>query len=248
MITVDRDGELFVLTMDDGENRWNTSFTREFDEALNEIENSEGPAALVTRSTNEKFFSNGLDLEWITTKDLDHPGGDRAAFGPEVMALFARLMTFPIPTVCAINGHAFGAGLMIALCHDVRLMRRDRGFLCANEVEIGFAIPEPELALFRHKLPAPAFFETVQLAKRWSGEAALAAGIVEQIADQDQLFDLAKDRAQSLVKLAKNREVFQWMKEHTYGENAAINGIHGPAHMLRNPSLYASGPGKVSSS
>ena len=78
MISVDRDGEVFVLTMDEGENRWNTTFVRAFDEALNEIGASEGPAAMVTRSTNEKFFSNGLDLEWIMGSDENHPGGDRA--------------------------------------------------------------------------------------------------------------------------------------------------------------------------
>jgi hypothetical protein len=32
------------------------------------------------------------------------------------------------------------------------------------------------------------------------------------------------------------------MKEHIYGENAAINGVHGPAYMLRNQSDYAHGP------
>ena len=80
------------------------------------------------------------------------------------------MITLPIPTVCAIGGHAFGAGLMIALCHDQRVMRADRDLLCANEVELGFAIPEPELALFRHKMPMNAFYETVQLARRWTAK------------------------------------------------------------------------------
>ncbi len=244
MISVDREGEVFVLTMDDGENRWNTTFVRAFDQALDEIEASKGPAALVTRSSNEKFFSNGLDLEWVMGSDENHPGGDRKTFGAEFMTLAGRLITFPIPTVCAINGHGFGAGLMISLCHDVRIMRRDRGFLCANEVEIGIAIPEPELALFKHKMSASAFFETIQLAKRWTGETAQAAGFVEQIADLDDLLPLALDRAKSLAKLANNRDVYQWMKEHTYGENAAINGPHGPAYMLRNSDKYAGGPRK----
>jgi enoyl-CoA hydratase/carnithine racemase len=148
--------------------------------------------------------------------------------------------------VCAINGHAFGAGLMIALCHDVRVMRVDRGYLCANEVELGMSIPEPELALFRHKMPMNAFFETVQLAKRWTGTEALAAGIVQQVADKDAVRDRAIETAAGLSRLAKSREVFGWMKEHIYGENAAINGLHGPAHMLRNPSMYPHGPGGVS--
>jgi enoyl-CoA hydratase/carnithine racemase len=135
MIRIERQGDVFVLTMAAGENRWNTTFVRAFDEALDEVAASEGPASLVTVSDNEKFFSNGLDLEWITSTG-EHPGGDREPFGTEAMALFAKMITFPIPTVCAINGHAFGAGFMIALCHDVRVMREDRGYLCANEIEL----------------------------------------------------------------------------------------------------------------
>ncbi|MFK7915880.1 MAG: hypothetical protein AB8B93_18350, partial [Pseudomonadales bacterium] len=95
MIDLQRDGELFVLTMNDGENRWNTTFVRAFAKALDEVEASTGAAALVTESASEKFFSNGLDLAWLGDDASDHPGGDRAAFGAEFMALMARIITFP---------------------------------------------------------------------------------------------------------------------------------------------------------
>jgi len=235
---INKHDDVFVLTMDEGENRWNTTFTRAFNAALDEIESSTGPAALVTASADPKFFSNGLDLDWIKSEG-DHPGGDRKVFGSETMTLFGRMITYPMPTICAVNGHAFGAGFMIALCHDERIMREDRGFMCANEVELGMTIPEPELALFRHKMPMPAFHQTVQFARRWTGPEALKAGIVQQVADLDSVLPKAIERAQSLSHLAKNRDNFQWMKEHIYGENAAINGLHGPAHMLRNSEDYA---------
>jgi len=241
VIKVDKEGDVFVLTMAAGENRWNTTFVRAFDKALDEVEASEGPAALVTASESPKFFSNGLDLEWLSSSG-EHPGGDRAAFGPEAMALFGRMITFPMPTVAALNGHAFGAGLMIALCHDVRVMREDRGYLCANEMELGMTIPEPELALFRHKMPADAFFQTVLLARRWSGPEAREAGIVQGLAPEGGVKERAVEQAQVLTRLGAHRENMAWMKEHTYGKNAALNGVNGPAHMLRNASQYASGP------
>ena len=233
MIDLERDGELFVLTMNDGENRWNTSFVREVAKALDEVEASTGPAALVTASTSEKFFSNGLDLDWISSKG-DHRGGDRSVFGQEFMALMGRIITLPVPTVAAINGHAFGAGFMMALCHDVRLQRADRGFLCANEMQLGMVIPAPELALFRHKLPANVFFETVQLARGWSGPDALAAGVVSQIANADELVANAKLRARELAPLGANRRAFAAQKESIFGENAALNQPHGAAHMLKH--------------
>ena len=238
MIELTQEENVFILTMDDGENRWNTTFVRAFSNALDEVEASEGAAALVTCSSDQKFFSNGLDLEWRQSRDEGHRGGDRKVFGREFMSLAGRLITFPVPTICAINGHAFGAGLMIALSHDVRLMREDRGFACANEVEIGMVIPDPELALFRHKMSMSAFFQTVQLARRWTGPDALAAGFVEATGTEASLLPLAKQRAQALAHLGTNRSVFKTMKERIYGADAAIHGDHGPAHMLNNSHKY----------
>lgn len=240
MIDLERDGNIFTLTMNEGENRWNTTFVRAFAEALDEIEASDGPAAVVTTSQSEKFFSNGLDLDWVeTSKPGDgHPGGDRAVFGKEFMTTMSRVITMPVPTIAAVGGHAFGAGLMLAMSHDVRIMREDRGYLCANEMQLGMLIPPPELALFRHKMPANVFFETVQLARRWTGPAALAAGIVQQTASAEDLLDVARSKAEELAPLGANRKVFKAQKESLYGENAAINAVHGPAHMLRDERYF----------
>ena len=76
MIDLEREGEVFVITLNDGENRWNTTFVREFAGALDEVEASEGAAAVVTTSSDPKFFSNGLDLEWRASEG-EHRGGDR---------------------------------------------------------------------------------------------------------------------------------------------------------------------------
>jgi enoyl-CoA hydratase/carnithine racemase len=223
--------------MDDDENRWNTTFVRAFSKALDEVEASEGDASLVTTSSSHKFFSNGLDLEWRMSEG-EHRGGDRDAFGAEFMTLMGRIITLPVPSIAAINGHAFGAGFMCALCHDIRFMREDRGFACANEVEIGMVIPNPELALFRHKLPMNTFFETVQLARRWTGPDAVTSGVAQQAHPLESLLEKAISRAAELARLGANRKVYGRMKESIYGENAAINNPHGPAHMLKNADQF----------
>jgi enoyl-CoA hydratase/carnithine racemase len=239
MIELERHDDVFVLTMMAGENRWNTTFNRAFAAAIDEVEASEGPAALVTASGHEKFFSNGLDLEWIAGRG-EHPGGDRRVFGAEFMALMGRIITLPMPTVAAVGGHGFGAGFMVALAHDVRIMREDRGYLCANELEIGITIPEPEILLFHHKLPASAFHETVMLAKRWSGPAALAAGFVESAVPADRVVPAAVERAASLAHLATNRAAYGWQKRALYGESSILGGPHGAAHVLGHATDFIS--------
>ena len=92
MIDLTEEDGIFTLTMSDGENRWNTAFVRAFAEALDEVEYSNGPASLITASADGKFFSNGLDLEWLQSEG-EHRGGDRAVFGAEFMALMGRIIT-----------------------------------------------------------------------------------------------------------------------------------------------------------
>ena len=234
MIELEKKESIYHLCMNAGENRWNTTFVRQFAEALDEIEKDEGPGALVTSSKDPKFFSNGLDLDWMQNPESHPQGGDREVFGEEFMFLMGRIITLPIPSICLINGHAFGAGFMLALSHDIRLMRKDRGFLCANEMELGFEIPRPELALFRHKIPANYFFETVQLSKRWTGETALKAGIIQGNGLFEELPKMAIDKAKEIAPLARDRKLYAKQKEMLYGENSAINLQHGPAHMLKN--------------
>jgi len=233
MIDLERKGDVFVLTMNAGENRWNTNFVRAFAARLDEVEASEGPAALVTASADAKFFSNGLDIDWRRGEG-DGAGGDKKAFGPEFMKLMARLITFPVPSVCAVNGHGFGAGFMLALCHDMRVMRADRGFLCANEIQIGLAIPDPEFALFRHKMSGSAFFDTVQLARRWTGPEAEAAGFVRATAPVEGLMDLAMGHAAQLAPLGADRALYGGSKERIFGDAPSINANAGAAHFLRN--------------
>lgn len=232
MINLDRDGDVFVLTMDMGENRWNTNFVRAFDEQLEEALASKGPAALVTSSSNAKFFSNGLDLDW-RRQEGDGEGGDKSVFGDEFFSLMSKLITFPMPTLCAINGHGFGAGFMMALSHDVRMMRADRGYLCANEIQIGMTIPDAELSLFRHKMSGSAFFDTVQLARRWTGPDAKAAGFVQDVSDMDSLLNKTIDRAHQLAPLGANRGLFAKSKERIFGEEPSIKDRSGAAHLLR---------------
>ncbi len=239
MIDLNRDGDVFTLTMTAGENRWNTTFVRALAEALDEVEHTTGPAALITASADEKFFSNGLDLDWVRDPAGNPQGGDRDVFGDEFMKLMSRLITFPVPTIAAVNGHAFGAGFMSALCHDVRIMRENRGYVCANEMQLGMRIPVPELALFKHKLPANVFFETVQLARRWTAPEALDAGIVQAMAPLDDLMSLAKERAAALAPLGANRDNYRGQKEALFGEHAALNQPHGAAYMLRNLAEYS---------
>ena len=74
----------------------------------------------------------------------------------------------------------------------------------------------------------------MQLSKRWTGLTAFEAGIVQGKGSFDELPEIALKKAEELAPLAKDRKHYAAQKEMLYGENAAINLEHGPAHMLKN--------------
>jgi len=134
LIDVQREGDVFVLTMTGGENRFSGDFMDAFERALDAVERATAPAALVTIGQG-KFYSNGLDLDWMMSQG---PAGARGGLA-RALALLGRVLTFPTFTVAAINGHAFGAGAQLAVAHDLRLMRTERGYFCMPEIDMQVA-------------------------------------------------------------------------------------------------------------
>ncbi|HJZ61645.1 MAG TPA: enoyl-CoA hydratase-related protein [Miltoncostaeaceae bacterium] len=206
MIDLDRDGSVFVLTMQAGENRFNGPFLDALNRALDTVEASSGPAALVTTGGQEKFYSTGLDLDWL--------GGDgqheAAGFVESVIALFARVAGLGVPTIAAMNGHAFAAGGMLALAHDFRVMRADRGFFCLNEVDIGLPLHPGMVALVKHRLPAGVLRDVVLTGARIGGAEACQRGIVDEAVPAADVLPAAIARAAALAQ--KDRQTYAALK------------------------------------
>ena len=101
-------------------------FLDEIDARLDEVVGT-GAHGLVTTG-GAKFYSNGLDLDWLTAH-----GDQTQWYVGRVQGMLARVLTLPVPTAAAVVGHAFGAGAMLALAHDFRVMRADRGYFCFPE-------------------------------------------------------------------------------------------------------------------
>ena len=211
-IRLGRDGAVFILTMQAGENRFNPAFITAVNQALDQVEGSSGPAALVTTGGEEKFYSNGLDLAWL----LGEGKNEWKTFIPEVLKFLGRLMSFPVPTVAAMNGHAFAAGAMLALAHDYRVMRADRGFFCLPEVDIKIPLAPGMNSLIKCRMSPPVFRDTVLTGKRFGGSEAKGLAIVDEAVPVDQVLPKAIEIAGGLA--AKDRKIFRTLKREMYRE------------------------------
>lgn len=188
-----RDGDLYLLDLGDGENRFTPGWIAELRGLLDTVAAAPAPRALVTTATG-KFWSNGLDLDWVG----EHPE-EVDGYVADVQALFATMLTLPVPTVAAVQGHAFAAGAMLALAHDWRVMRADRGFFCLPEVDILIPFTPGMDALIRSKLSPAAAVDAMTTGRRYGGVDALAAGLVTAIAGETDVVPSAMDLVQPLV-------------------------------------------------
>lgn len=214
MPTLLRDGDVFLLNLGSDENRFNPPWVEAVTAALDEVEAADGPKALVTHAEG-KFWSNGLDLAWIGEHQEQAQG-----FIDTVHELFARMLLLAAPSIAAVQGHCFAAGAMLAQAHDQRVMRKDRGFWCTPEVDIHIPFTPGMAALLQARLPVTTAHEAMTLGRRYGGEDAQAAGIVEEAVSEDRVLIWALDRARALA--SKDGVTMGRIKQRMYGDVAAV--------------------------
>jgi enoyl-CoA hydratase/carnithine racemase len=211
VIELKRHDAVFVLQMRAGENRFHPEFLAALERALDEVEAADGAAALVTTGEG-KFYSNGLALDAIAGKS----GAEVAAYLDGVHRLFARVLAFPRISVAAINGHAFAGGGMLALAHDFRVMRSDRGYFCLPESDLRLPLQPGMTSLIRARLPAQIAHEAIVTGRRYGAAEALASGIVDRAVAESEVLPAAIALAQELS--GKDPVTLAALKQGLYAE------------------------------
>ena len=214
MIEVEREGQVFILRMVAEENRFNPGMLEAFGTVLSELEESDGPAAVVLTGEG-KFFSNGLDLDWMA-QNPDQIG--EVVNG--LQALYARLLGFPMATVAAINGHAFAGGGMLALACDQRVMREDRGFFCLPEVDIRIPFSDGMAALVQARLSPQVARDVMLTGRRYGGPEAHEAGIVDAVRPEGAVLSAAIERAAELS--GKDRGTVEAIKQTMFSRELEL--------------------------
>ncbi|KAJ1677711.1 hypothetical protein EV182_005591 [Spiromyces aspiralis] len=212
---------LFLMTLHNGvENRFTFEMVDAINQALDYIDTvmdslpdskANIGGALITTGRG-KFYSNGLNMKIIQTQFQE--------FNPRYYKLIARVLMFRLPTVAALNGHAFAGGCMFALAHDYRIMREDRGYICMNEVDIPLGLPPAMAAIVKCKINEPTSLRQCVLeGRRFTANVALKLGIVDKTAPLDQVIPTAIEAAKAASVKAKLRGlVLHQLKAEIYRE------------------------------
>jgi enoyl-CoA hydratase/carnithine racemase len=221
MIEITRDGDVHIITMNDGQNTVKPALVEAINDALDKVEaDTQGPGALVLTGAG-KFFSSGLDVPTV----MSLQGEDATRFFGGLMKMTTRLLAGPIPAVAAVNGHAFAAGAFLAMSCDFRVMREDRGWICISEVDVGVPISFNMMSILRAKLPPPILSEAVLTGKRYTGPEAVTAGFADATASEADLLGAAVARAAELA--TKERGIFGKLKQTLWQPEAAGLEVRG---------------------
>ncbi len=213
LIEYELDENVAIVTMNSGENRFTLAFLDEFLSVLDTIENDTEANVLVVRSSHEKIFSNGIDLDWLVSLIQKNDLDTARKFLYTMNSLFKRLLIYPMPTIATMTGHAFAGGAIMCCAFDFRFMRSDRGFFCFPEVDLGIPFLPGMIALAKKAIPMYKLEEMKYTGKRLTAYECEEHHIVMKACHIDDLMSEALSFAKGLNK---GRKIIRAMKEGMY--------------------------------
>ena len=113
------DAPIHYVVLNNEDNPVNMTSLNKMIAAYEKVEQSKDHGVLITIGTSEKFFSTGMDLNYW----MENPTLNPMTSGVRLQHLFQKILSFEMPSMAIINGHAYGAGCVISLAHDFRIMK-----------------------------------------------------------------------------------------------------------------------------
>lgn len=176
---------------------WNAAMTRGLAEALDTVEDDPSVGVVVLTGAGDRAFCAGSDI--VEFAPMRAPGEAVTKKLRPQQALFARLASFPKPTIAALNGHTLGGGLEIAVCCD----------LIVAEEDISIGSPEITLGVFpgsggtfrvARRIGAGRAKEMQLLGEPVDAATALTWGLVNRVVPRGGAHSAALELAQVLLR------------------------------------------------
>ncbi len=191
---------LFKMNRPEAANALSNELLKTFDAALNDLGEAR---VLIITGEGDKVFSAGADLkerQKLTNEEV-WPAVAR------IRHLIKRVSELEIPTIAAINGHAFGGGLELALACDIRVAHKTAK-LGLTETSLGIIPGAFGTVNLARLVGEAAALEMILTAKRITADEAKRIGLVTDVSDDAlhiamQIAEAISHNAPLAVKRAK---------------------------------------------
>jgi enoyl-CoA hydratase/carnithine racemase len=229
VIEWDKEGQVAVVTMCNGANRQNQEFAKQMNRCFDEIQEDTSLSSIVLTSSDEKNFSQGIDVEWMGLKLQDKEFETIKSFMYEMNGIFKRILLMPIPVIAAVNGHAFGNGAILACACDFRFMKKDRGFFCFPEVDVSIPFLPGMIAFVRKAIPEYQFNEMILSGKRMTAGALEKNHVIMKACDNQEV--LMAETLSFAGTFTKKRGIFGELKKRMHKNLVHIMETQDPVHI-----------------
>jgi enoyl-CoA hydratase/carnithine racemase len=126
---------------------------------------------------------------------------------------FLSLLDIEVPTIAAMQGHAIGGGLGLAVVCDLRVANREARY-GANFVRLGLHPGMATTYILPHLLGLPRAVELLLTGRIISGVEAAELGLVNYAVDADQVMEKARELASEIAACAPL--AVRWTKHSVY--------------------------------
>ncbi|RUR31641.1 enoyl-CoA hydratase/isomerase family protein [Vreelandella nanhaiensis] len=155
-----------------------------------------GDVRVVVLGSEGKSFSAGADLNWMK-RMVDYDLEDNLADSRKLAELMHRLDTLPCPTLCRVQGAAFGGAVGLATCCDIVIASQQAKF-CLSEVKIGLS-PAVISPYVQRALGARQMRRYALSAEVMDAPTALELGLAHQVVEHDALDSAVKAMLDTLL-------------------------------------------------
>jgi enoyl-CoA hydratase/carnithine racemase len=192
-IILEKKGHISIITFDHPPaNAWNLATLKEFENAVDELENDHDTRVVILTGAGEKCFSAGLDVSDVA---------NIPEISPKARGLWRRIDRFTKPVIAAINGHALGGGLELAMCCHFRIMV-DNPKIAAGLTELNLGIipgwgGTQRLPLLVGKARA---LDMILFSRKINAATALEIGLINRVSAPGKLMDDVLEFAEKLAE------------------------------------------------
>ena len=175
-------------------NAYTHEMMRAFDEAILRARFDEEVSVIVLRGAGDKFFCAGANIKMLseTTPEFQYYF---ALHGNEVLQ---RLENTPKLVIAAINGHATGGWLEIAMAADIRIAKKDGGRIGLPEVNLGVLPGMGGTQRLPRLVGKTRAMELMVTGKTISFEEALEIGVITEIYESENYWEQVLDYARQI--------------------------------------------------
>ena len=169
---------VYTIELDDPPaNTYSYEMMREIDDAVLAARMDPNVHVLVLRGAGEKFFCAGANIAMLKDADPEF----KYYFCLHANETLNRLEQTPKLVIAALNGHAVGGGLEVAMAADIRIAKQHAGKIGLPEVALGVLPGTGGTQRLARLVGKSRAIELMATGRLLSTEEAQAAGLVNEV-------------------------------------------------------------------